>query len=103
MQGRRSTAQGRGRFDRVGIRQLARERREEETRKGRDEEPWLDGDRDFFGEDYDELADSFNYKTWNMKRNAGLRFLLLKFSRWLVELSYELTLMAEGASGNDIK
>lgn len=99
----RTTSSQRGRYDRVGIRQLARERADEQTQKGRDAEPWLDENRDFFREDYEELADARNYKTWNMKRNAGLRYLLLKVSRFLVDVSYDLTILAEGVSGNDVK
>lgn len=103
MQDRRTTVQGRGQYDRVGIRQLARERKDEQTRKGRDAEPWHDERRDFFLETYEELADAYNYITWNMKRNAGLRFHLLRLARFLSELAYDITLYAEGVSGNNIK
>lgn len=103
MPDRTTETQERGQYDRVGIIQLAKERRDKETEKGRDADPSKDPERDLFNEDYEELADSWNYKTWNMRRQAGRRYLLLKLSRWLIELSYELTLMAEEVSGNNIK
>lgn len=103
MQNRDETIKGRGRFDRVGIKELARERRDAETEDGRDPDPSTDPERDFFGEDYEELADSDNYKTWNMRRNSGLRYWLLWLSRYFVRVSYDLTLMAERVSGNNIK
>ena len=103
MQDRGETTQERGRYDRVGIIELARERMNEGTAQGLPEEPWLDPERDFFRETYEELADALNYTQWNMKRNAGLRFIYLRTARYLIKVTYEITLYAERASGNDIK